>query len=141
MKIEGPRAPENVGAPRKAGGAGGAGFTLPAEEAGAPAKASGVRPPTALGGLFELQGQTFDPNRRARQVRRAAKTLDTLEALARAHLDGAAPHAQRLGLVALQSQGEPTGDPGLDSVLDDIDVRAAVELAKLEVEERRSAHG
>ncbi|MEJ0023019.1 MAG: flagellar assembly protein FliX [Alphaproteobacteria bacterium] len=32
---------------------------------------------------------------------------------------------------------ERTGDPGLDSVMDEIDVRAAVELAKLEMADRR----
>jgi hypothetical protein len=38
--------------------------------------------------------------------------------------------------VTLQGQTEATGDPGLDAVLADIDVRAAVELAKLEMADR-----
>jgi hypothetical protein len=137
MKIEGPRSTGAAGAPRKANGAGSAGFSLPAEDVAAPASASGVRPATSLDSIMALQTLGFDPHRRGRQVKRGVKTLDALEALARAHLEGAAPDAQRLHLIALQKDVERTGDPGLDSVMDEIDVRAAVELAKLETADRR----
>jgi hypothetical protein len=137
MKIEGPRSVGAAGAPRKASGASGAGFMLPAEGAADAAPASGIYPMGALDSVLALQTIGFDPHRRGRQVRRGARTLDALEALARAHLDGAAPNAERLMLVALQKDVEQTGDPGLDSVMDEIDVRAAVELAKLEMADRR----
>jgi Class II flagellar assembly regulator len=139
MKIEGPRQTGAAGTPRKAASGEGAGFVLPAEEAAPSAAASGVRAASSLDALLALQAQGYDPQRRGRQLRRGGKTLDALEALARAHLDGAAPHAARLHLAALQGQNESTGDPALDSVLDAIDVRAAVELAKLEMSERRGA--
>jgi hypothetical protein len=137
MKIEGPRSAGATGAPRKANATGGAGFTLPADDVAETAQASGVRAASSLDSIMALQTLGFDPHRRGRQVKRGAKTLDALEALARAHLEGAAPDAQRLQLVALQKDVERTGDPGLDSVMDEIDVRAAVELAKLEMADRR----
>jgi hypothetical protein len=137
MKIEGPRSTGAAGTPRKTNGAGGSGFSLPAEDVAGPAAASGVRPTASLESMMALQTLGFDPHRRGRQVKRGAKTLDALEALARAHLEGAAPDAQRLHLIALQKDVERTGDPGLDSVMDEIDVRAAVELAKLEMADQR----
>ncbi len=136
MKIEGPRSVGGSTGARKAGGSAGAGFSLPAESATASTPSAGVRAAAPLDTILALQGQGFDPQRRGRQARRGGKTLDALEALARAHLDGAAPHAARLTLAALQKDVERTGDPGLDSVLDEIDVRAAVELAKLEMADR-----
>lgn len=138
MKIEGPRQTGAAGTPRKAGSSASSGFTLPAEETAPSAAATGVRAASSLDAVLALQAQGYDPQRRGRQMRRGGKTLDALEALARAHLEGAAPHAARLHLAALQGQNEPTGDPGLDSVLDAIDVRAAVELAKLEMAERKA---
>jgi hypothetical protein len=137
MKIEGPRGVGSVGSSRKASASGASGFSLPSEGPSAAAEATGIMPTLSVDGVFALQAQGFDPNRRGRQVKRASATLDALEGLARAHLEGAAPHAQRLQLTALRAQSEATGDPGLDSVLDDIDVRAAVELAKLDVAERQ----
>ncbi len=137
MKIEGPRSTGATGAPRKANQTGGAGFSLPAEDTQEAASTSGVRAAASLDSLLALQTFGFDPHRRGRQAKRGAKTLDALEALARAHLEGAAPDAPRLQLIALQKDVERTGDPGLDSVMDEIDVRAAVELAKLEMADRR----
>lgn len=141
MKIEGPRSIGAAGAPRKASGTAGGGFTLPADSAGESAAASGVRPTASLDSFMALQTLGFDPQRRGRQIKRGSKTLDVLEQLTRAHLEGEAPHAQRLMLVALQKDVEQTGDPGLDSVMDEIDVRAAVELAKLEMADRRRNGG
>jgi hypothetical protein len=137
MKIEGPRGAGSVGSSRKTGAAGASGFTLPSEAPSGAAETTGVLATPSVDGIFALQAQAFDPNRRGRQVKRASATLDALEGLARAHLEGAAPHAQRLQLTALRAQNEATGDAGLDSVLADIDVRAAVELAKLDVAERQ----
>ncbi|MES1203323.1 MAG: flagellar assembly protein FliX [Pseudomonadota bacterium] len=136
MKVEGPRSIGAASAPRKANGTAGAGFSLPADSASEAASASGVRAVASLDSIMALQTLGFDPHRRGRQVRRGSKTLDALEALARAHLEGAAPHAERLMLVALQKDVERTGDQALDSVMDEIDVRAAVELAKLEMADR-----
>jgi hypothetical protein len=45
---------------------------------------------------------------------------------------GRAPAAVRAELERLRHGAEPTGEPGLDEVLREIDTRVAVELAKLE---------
>jgi hypothetical protein len=133
MKIEGPRPTGGASAPRKAGGAA-SGFTIPASQAAPASPATGAPAPAALDGVLALQ--IYDPQRRRSQVRRGSRTLDALEAVARAHLEGETPLAARLMLTKLQSEIEPTGDPDLDAALRDIDVRAAVELAKLDVAEK-----
>lgn len=136
MKIEGPRSVGASGGSRKSGGANATGFALPSESAGPVAAAAETRPAAPLDSVLALQTVGFDPQRRGREAKRGARTLDALEALARAHLEGAAPNAERLTLVALQKDVEQTGDPGLDAALEAIDVRAAVELAKLEMSDR-----
>ncbi|MGE3303557.1 MAG: flagellar assembly protein FliX [Hyphomonadaceae bacterium] len=136
MKIEGPNRANAAGGARKAQAAAD-GFSLPASAAPAEAApAQGVRAAQALDAVLALQIEP-DPQRRSRQARRGHTMLDTLESLAAAHLAGEAPHAARLKLQALTMQSEATGDAALDAVLDDIDVRVAVELAKLEMAEKR----
>jgi hypothetical protein len=139
MKIEGPRPTGPAGGSRKTSAAGESGFSLPADEPASAAATAATRPAARLDALMALQAEGFDPHKRGRQVRRGGKTLDALESLVRAQLEGAAPHAARLHLTALQAEAEATGDPNLDAVLADIDVRAAVELAKLEMAERASS--
>jgi hypothetical protein len=132
MKIEGPRATGASGTTRKSGGAAAPGFAVPTGATSAPASAAGVAATMSVDALVALQGYS-DPGRRGRQAKRGRATLDALESLMRATLSGEAPHAARLTLVKLQSEIELTGDPGLDSVLAEIDLRAAVELAKLDM--------
>jgi hypothetical protein len=74
------------------------------------------------------------PARRRRQVDRAAKTLDALDRVAVGLLEGRLPGGLRQDLLALRDGAERTGDPGLDDLLLEVDIRAAVELAKLERE-------
>jgi hypothetical protein len=74
------------------------------------------------------------PARRRRQIDRAAKTLDALDRVAVGLLEGRMPGALRRDLMALREGAERTGDPGLDDLLLEVDIRAAVELAKLERE-------
>src|SRR5262245_9367226 len=70
MKIEGPRPAGASSAPRKTNATGGAGFTLPTEEAQAPAAASGVRAAASLDSIMALQTLGSDPQRRGRQLKR-----------------------------------------------------------------------
>lgn len=72
------------------------------------------------------------PARKRRQVERVSKTLDTLDRLMVGMLDGRLPGSMRADLMALQAGMERTGDPGLDDLILEVDIRAAVELAKLE---------
>ena len=136
MKIEGPRSVGPSGSARKAGGPAASGFSLPTASAAPAAPVMETAPTTSLDALLALQGETHDPRRPARQARRGRAVLDALDALMRANLMGEAPHAPRLMLIKLQSEIEFTGDPRLDAILAEIDLRAAVELAKLDVAEQ-----
>ena len=101
-----------------------------AQRANAPIAASA---PPSLDALLALQGDVLDqPERRRRQVARAESTLNALDGLAVAILEGSNAGQARAALLRLSQGREPTGDAGLDGLLEDIDVRAAVELAKLE---------
>ncbi len=130
MKIEPPRGTNASSASRRAGGASGEGFTLPAGEVRAAAAAAPTSSVAAVSGLLALQFE--GGSRRQRQTRRAAAALDTLDRLQASLLDGAAS-AEDVTLLAGQlADREPTGDAGLDAVIREIDVRAAVEIAKRE---------
>lgn len=127
MKIDAVRGASQAGGARRANAASGEGFSLPTEAAKATAAAAPVAAPTALSALLSLQ---MDEGRRARQARRGTLSLDAMDALQAALLGGA---EEGPALAALRSQlagREPTGDDVLDGVLNDIDVRAAVEIAK-----------
>jgi hypothetical protein len=93
--------------------------------------------------LLALQGVEGDladaPQRRRRQIERAGRTLDALDRLTVGLLEGRAAGGLVADLVALGASTERTGDPGLDDLLLEVDVRAAVELAKLERRARAPA--
>jgi hypothetical protein len=133
MRIDGPRPPtSSTGAKRSDPAAGGFSLTQSgtAQRANAPIAASA---PPSLDALLALQGDVLDqPERRRRQVARAESTLNALDGLAVAILEGSNAGQARAALLRLSQGREPTGDAGLDGLLEDIDVRAAVELAKLE---------
>ena len=132
MKIEPGR---NVGATNSAGKAERAaapGFA-PATEA--PQRATAATPTgavTSLDSLLALQGAEDPMQRRARQRRRGQEALDTLEELERGLVLGRASGGLKARLEALHGRSEKTGDEGLDAILYEIDVRLAVEAAKLE---------
>jgi hypothetical protein len=128
MKVDSVRGPNAAGGARRSGAASGQGFTLPTEGAKAAAATAPAGPVAALGSLLALQMD--EGGRRQRQLRRAAASLDAMDRLQAALLGGGDDAA---ALAALRSEAagrEPTGEPGLDAVLREIDVRAAVELAK-----------
>lgn len=136
MKIEPPRGPVAASSSKRTTPTQGAGFSLPTGQAKAASAAAPASPLTALDSLLALQVDVG--GKRRRQVRRGAIALDALDRLAATLLaggDGAGGD-----LAALRSalaDREPTGDDGLDSVLREIDVRSAVELAKREVRAAR----
>jgi len=87
----------------------------------------------ALGieGLMALQAEDGPLERRSRGLKKGRAMLDALDSLKLAMLEGrgGGNAAQALALAA--QPNELTGEPGLDSTLTEISVRAAVELAKL----------
>ena len=140
MKVAGPTAPT----PQSARGTArvGAGFSLPqAGSTGAAGAASASAPASSVGdvsALMALQGVEDVTERRRRAVRRGFGLLDRLDDLKLAMLAGDAGEAALGRLSRSLSDDRPMDlQPGLAAVLDQIELRAAVELAKAEV--RRTA--
>ncbi|HET9904771.1 MAG TPA: flagellar assembly protein FliX [Xanthobacteraceae bacterium] len=120
----------SVGSPRRAAGGG---FSVAATaSAPAAAQAAAPRAVAGLGALVALQAIDEPGERRNRAVKRGRATLDALEEV-RIGLLGGQLDAATVGRLRAAAQGmaESSGDAGLDSVLAEVELRAAVELAKL----------
>jgi hypothetical protein len=137
MKITGPNGTGAAGGSRVARPSGGAGFSLPGlDEAESAAPAGAV---SRLGGvmgmdvLLALQDVGGPLERRRRAVSRAGRILDVLDEVKLALLDGNLNLSQLDRLRrAVRDERAQTEDPKLEGVLDEIELRAAVEIAKLE---------
>src|SRR5438045_2858741 len=92
---------------------------------------AGMRNIGGIDALLALQGVEEPGERRRKAVKRGRSALDALDALKLGLLSGTLDTA---ALARLKSAGagltEPTGDPGLDTVLAEIALRVDVELAK-----------
>lgn len=115
-----------------------AGFTL-GDTAATTAPAAAARtlaagPVGSTDALLALQAVDGPLERRRRAVKRAGRLLDALDEVKMALLDGesVAPALQRLAQAAREHRGG-ADDVQLDGVLDQIETRAAVELAKAEM--------
>ncbi|RZJ24691.1 MAG: flagellar assembly regulator FliX, partial [Brevundimonas sp.] len=81
--------------------------------------------------LMALQGVEDATERRRRAVRRGSGLLDRLDELKLALLSGEAGEGALERLTRTLREDRPEdADPGLKAVLDQIDLRVAVELAK-----------
>lgn len=87
-----------------------------------------------LDAILTLQGNQDAPQeRRRRSVKRGHDLLDGLDRLKAAILGGrVATHELQAIAGRLSEHAESSGDPRLDGLVADIELRAAVELAKLE---------
>jgi hypothetical protein len=137
MKITGPNGPGAAGGPRGARPTGGGGFKLPSvNEAAGPAPSAGVGGVAGVMGvdaLLALQDVGGPLERKRRAVGRASRILDVLDEVKLALLDGNLNSAQLDRLRrALRDERAATDDPKLEGLLDEIELRAAVEIAKLE---------
>ncbi|CAN5274446.1 flagellar assembly regulator FliX [soil metagenome] len=103
----------------------------PSVTSAAPASAAGAV--SGLEALLALQEPQDALSRRRRAVRRADGVLDGLDALKLAVLGEGDPASalDRLSRAVRERRGE-VDDPGLQDVLEAIETRAAVELAKRE---------
>ena len=140
MKVDGPRAVK-PGAVRRTGKAG---VAKPGEfarhisggEADAPAAAvSGATQLGSVEALLAIQGVS-DPTQRQQgpSQRRAVELLDRLEQIRDGILAGAISRLQLEDLVRRLAERRPLEtDPRLATLLDEIELRAKVELAKLSV--------
>jgi Class II flagellar assembly regulator len=137
MRITRPGPPVAGAARREPGRAGAAagGFSLGAPRGAEPAVVGGAGPTFAGSALHALMSLQVLPDaaERRRSARRGAALLDHLDELRLALLDGEVPVQALADLRGeLAAARAASGDPHLDDLLREIEVRAAVELAKLE---------
>lgn len=138
MKIEGPKRSEATGKTeksKKAGGVSGASFSEFLTETGdvgaaaAPVGVSGVSLYTAL----HIAEQATEKEQRRQVLERADDLLSELEDLRIGLLLGSYTLNQLNNLMArLRQQRTNISDPALMGLMDEIELRAAVELAKYE---------
>ncbi|MDG5493487.1 flagellar assembly protein FliX [Niveispirillum sp. BGYR6] len=134
MKIEGPGSarPGQVRKAQKSGGGMFASHLNEGEEEGA-VRSSGSQSAVGINPLFALQ-EVDDAltGKRRRAQARGEDILDRLEELRLGLLTGSFPVEKLHDLVRMvQVQRENLDDPRLQEVLDEIDLRAQVEIAKL----------
>lgn len=139
MRIEGPRPNEGIRKTDKARKSGAASSSFgamlePETEEASEARAS--VPPSSLGMLFAVQGYE-DPvqeKTRKRMRDRAAKVLDVLGDVHKGLVTGTLNTGQLEDMSrAIAEKREAITDPRLSGILDEIDLRAQVEIAKLEM--------
>jgi hypothetical protein len=139
MKVTGTGGLSQAAGARPARGVtGGQGFRIAGPSATAapaqPSSVSGVSGVMGVEALLALQDVESPTERKRRSVRRATQLLDELDDIKVALLGGELTNGQVERLArAIREQRAVTSDPQLEAVLDEIETRAAVELAKLEV--------
>jgi hypothetical protein len=139
MKVQGGSGTSATSAPSRVQGQAAPGFAPINQEedvreaapAGRTALLGGVN---SLDALLALQEAPGPMERRKRAVKRAGKLLDLLDSVKISLLEGGAGNAALSQLTqAVRESRAGTDDPMLEGVLDEIETRAAVELAKQEV--------
>jgi hypothetical protein len=132
MRVHGPNGAALASTPATARRSAGGTFTVSEQETPrSPAAASSLRAISTLDALMALQGVEDPTERKKRAVAKGRNALDVLDDLKVAVLDGTLDGSTLARLkVASEGLSEGSGDPGLDSVLSEIDLRVAVELAK-----------
>lgn len=136
MKISGPNGATSTSATRQARPSTGGSFApAAAEPSGSMEEArrlESLEGVITLSALLALQGVDDPLSKRKRAVGRAGRILDLLDELKLALIDGGASSGMLDRLVgAVREERAVTEDARLDAVLDQIETRAAVELAKL----------
>lgn len=120
--------------PRGASGRGVAsGQTFQLGDGSAAARAETASPVVSaqdINALLALQAVEDPLLKRKKLVRRGTALLDTLDELHADLLTGRASDSRLNQLMALIGQAREQSEPGLDALLDDIELRARVELAK-----------
>ena len=137
MKVTGPSGPAGATGARAAPSqAAASGFSIATPSAGAPTgvtSAASVNAVSTLDALMALQEVGGPLERRRRAVRRAGTILDALDSLKLELLEGPLDPAVLESLTrAVREQRSMTDDPNLEGLLDQVETRAVVELAKLE---------
>lgn len=132
MKVNGPHEiKSNAISRRKKATGGGQGFsveTSTASEAEATQSVAKAAPVASLDSLLALQEVE---DRDARPFKRGEETLDLLDDIRHGLLMGGIPVSKLKALTRLiENERGQVSDPALAAILDEIDLRAQVELAK-----------
>ncbi|MEL7030145.1 MAG: flagellar assembly protein FliX [Pseudomonadota bacterium] len=133
MKVTGPNGVAPA-PPRRASKKSPGGFSVATAETREPSAASSSAPIASVDALIALQGDASKDESTDRQaVLRAEDLLGILDDIRLGLLGGALPRTRMAALVrAVEGQRLHVEDPKLAGLLDEIDLRARVELAKLE---------
>ena len=103
------------------------------EETEASSAMSGTAPLTSVNSLLSLQELPTATEGKSKGVARAEGLLEHLEAIRHGLLLGHIPRERLSRIInALAAEREKNLDPGLVQIINDIELRAKVELAKLE---------
>ncbi|WP_207456737.1 flagellar assembly protein FliX [Azospirillum sp. SYSU D00513] len=136
MKVQGPGNIRGNGSVRRTGkaeGTSGGGFAK--QIGGEVSSAQGVSasaPLSAISSVLALQEVDDAAARASRGKMRAQEMLDKLDEIRHGLLAGALPRQKLMDLAqVVQSRRVHVDDPHLAQILDEIDLRAQVELAKL----------
>lgn len=137
MKVTGPGGIGTPSGARPAQSAGGGGFRLIAPEAAGgasqPSSVAATQGVMGVEALLALQDVGSPLERKRRAVRRAGRILEVLDDIKISLLQGDLSGAELDRLRrAVRDERAATEDPLLEVVLDEIELRAAVEVAKLE---------
>jgi Class II flagellar assembly regulator len=135
MKVQGPSSTQAAQNARRAGIAA-PGFVLPSDGSEAPSQVRTAAPPSSLtniGALLALQTEDDVTERRRRAAKRSNTLLDQLDGIRISILGDGVSREQVAALsTTLREYRDQVDDPGLNAILDDVELRAEVELAKLE---------
>jgi len=119
----------------------GGAFTIPSlQEDPHPSMIAGPGPIAALDSILALQSMEDSTEGRSRGLKHGEQLLDMLDQVQQGLLAGGISRAtlNRLATAVTQRQ-DHFADPRLQNVLDEIELRAHVELAKLEMLDQRLA--
>lgn len=133
MRIVGPNATARAAGPAAPKRAASGGFSVAEQEAPRPNQSvASLRTVGGIDALIALQGQDEMAERRRRAVSQGRSALDALDDLKVEMLAGAIGPSTLLRLKSLTADlRDVSGDARLDAVLAEIDLRVAVEIAKL----------
>jgi hypothetical protein len=134
IKIDGPgslRSGSVKRSGRSDGGSSGAFSKMIGEDAASAAGVSTANPVTAVESLWALQEVDDAGARASKGKRRALDLLDSLDDLRHGLLIGSIPREKLASLSRMiQTRRAQVDDPKLAALLDEVDLRAQVELAK-----------
>jgi len=132
MRVYGPNGTALAAAPATARRTANGTFTVSEQESSrSPSTAASLRAISTVDALIALQGVEDPRERKKRAIARGRNALDVLDTLKLGLLDGTVDQSTLSRLkVAAEGLTDGSGDTGLDTVLGEIDLRVAVELAK-----------